>query len=67
MGLPAGRGNSAPGRVALRTMGGADTAGIALGARVPMVLTSRADARDARPAFCAIAVMLAHRCRASPP
>jgi len=51
----------------LEFLGGADTAGIALGARVPIVLTSRADARDTRLASCAIALMLAHRYRASPP
>ncbi|WP_112874644.1 bifunctional enoyl-CoA hydratase/phosphate acetyltransferase [Paracoccus endophyticus] len=51
----------------LEYLGGADTAGIALGARVPIVLTSRADARDTRLASCALAVMLAHRYRTSPP
>ena len=33
-------------------------AGIVLGARVPIVLTSRADARDTRLASCAVAVLL---------
>ena len=51
----------------LEYLGGADTAGIALGARVPIVLTSRADARDTRLASCALAVMLAHLYRSSPP
>ena len=51
----------------LEYLGGADTAGIALGAKVPIVLTSRADARDTRLASCALAVMLAHRYRTSPP
>ena len=40
---------------------------IALGAKVPIVLTSRADVRDTRLASCAIAVMLAHHYRLSPP
>ncbi|MDQ7970962.1 MAG: bifunctional enoyl-CoA hydratase/phosphate acetyltransferase [Rhodocyclaceae bacterium] len=51
----------------LEYMGDAATAGIVLGARVPIVLTSRADARDTRMASCAIAVLLAHRWRTSPP
>lgn len=51
----------------LEYLGGADTAGIALGAKVPIVLTSRADARDTRLASCALAVKLAHRYRTSPP
>ena len=51
----------------LEYMGDAATAGIVLGARVPIVLTSRADARDTRLASCAIAVLLAHRWRTSPP
>ena len=34
-------------------------AGIVLGARVPIVLTSRADSRESRIASCAIALMLA--------
>lgn len=51
----------------LEYLGNADTAGITLGAKVPVVLTSRADARDTRLASCAIALMLAHRYRISPP
>jgi phosphate acetyltransferase/phosphate butyryltransferase len=51
----------------LEYLGGADTAGIALGSKVPIVLTSRADARDTRLASCAIAVMLAHHYRVCPP
>ena len=39
----------------LEFLGGADSAGIVLGARVPIVLTSRADARDTRLASCAVA------------
>lgn len=38
----------------------ADAAGIVLGARVPIVLTSRADSPKARLASCALAVALAH-------
>jgi phosphate acetyltransferase/phosphate butyryltransferase len=39
---------------------GADAAGIVLGARVPIVLTSRADSVRARMASCAVAMLLAH-------
>jgi phosphate acetyltransferase len=38
----------------------ADAAGIVLGARVPIVLTSRADSARARMASCAVAVLYAH-------
>jgi phosphate acetyltransferase len=38
----------------------ADSAGIVLGARVPIILTSRADSVRARMASCAIAVLYAH-------
>jgi phosphate acetyltransferase len=41
-------------------LAGADAAGIVLGARVPIVLTSRADSAMARRASCAVAVLLAH-------
>ena len=51
----------------LEYMGQAASAGIAIGARVPIVLTSRADSRATRLASCAIAVLLAHRYRTSPP
>ena len=37
----------------------ADAAGIVLGARVPVILTSRADSLPSRLASCAVAVMLA--------
>ena len=40
-------------------LSGADAAGIVLGARVPIVLTSRADALLTRLASCAVASMLA--------
>ena len=51
----------------LMYMGEATSAGIVMGAKVPVVLTSRADSRDARIASCAIALLLAHRYRDSPP
>ena len=38
----------------------ADAAGIVLGARVPIMLTSRADSVEARLASCAVAVLLDH-------
>ena len=43
----------------------ADAAGIVLGARVPIVLTSRADSAKARLASCAVAVLFAHARRTS--
>jgi phosphate acetyltransferase len=43
----------------------ADAAGIVLGARVPIVLTSRADSVRARMASCAVAVLYADACRRS--
>src|SRR5690554_6166249 len=51
----------------LEYLGEAATAGIVLGARVPIMLTSRADARDTRLASCAIGALLAHRWRRTPP
>ncbi len=39
----------------------ADAAGIVLGAKVPIILTSRADSVRARLASCAVAVLYAHR------
>jgi phosphate acetyltransferase len=50
----------------LSFLAGADTAGIVLGARVPIILTSRADALMARLASCAVAVLVAASRRASP-
>jgi phosphate acetyltransferase len=44
----------------LTFLAGAKAAGIVLGARVPIVLTSRADSVRARIGSCAIAVLLAH-------
>ena len=43
----------------LEYLGGAASAGIVLGARVPIVLTSRADTREARIASCAVALVAA--------
>jgi phosphate acetyltransferase len=40
-------------------MANAEAAGVVLGARVPIVLTSRADSVRARLASCAVAVLLA--------
>lgn len=48
-------------------MGEAASAGIVLGAKVPVILTSRADTRESRIASCAIALMLAHRYQESRP
>jgi phosphate acetyltransferase len=44
----------------LSFLAGADAAGIVLGARVPIILTSRADSVMTRLASCAIAVLLAY-------
>jgi Phosphotransacetylase len=43
----------------------AEAAGIVLGSRVPIVLTSRADSAKARLASCAVAVLFAHARRAA--
>ena len=45
----------------LAYLGKADSAGIVLGARVPIILTSRADSAEARLASSAVAVAFAHR------
>jgi len=45
----------------------ADAAGIVLGARVPIILTSRADNLRTRMASCAVAMLLAHSRRAKEP
>ncbi|MBR0713250.1 phosphate acetyltransferase [Bradyrhizobium liaoningense] len=45
----------------------ADSAGIVLGARVPVVLTSRADSPRARMASCAVAALYAHARRQKAP
>ena len=49
----------------LEYLAGAEGAGIALGAQVPIVLTSRADKTLARLASCAVALLLAHHHRGS--
>src|SRR5690606_7730697 len=51
----------------LMYLGQAASAGIVMGAKVPVILTSRSDTHEARIASCAIALMLAHRYRISPP
>ncbi|MDB5842933.1 MAG: Phosphate butyryltransferase [Polaromonas sp.] len=49
----------------LEYLGGAQAAGLVMGAKVPIVLTSRADSAHSRIASCAIALLLiAHRLRA---
>jgi phosphate acetyltransferase/phosphate butyryltransferase len=45
----------------LEYLAGAEIAGVVLGARVPIVLTSRADKTPARLASCAIALLMARR------
>ncbi len=45
----------------------ADSAGIVMGARVPIILTSRADSAEVRLASCAVAVAVAHARRAGQP
>ena len=49
----------------LSFLAGADAAGIVLGTRVPIILTSRADAVMTRLASCAVAVLLADARRAN--
>lgn len=44
----------------LEYLGGAELAGVVLGARVPVVLTSRADSARARLASCAVAAIYSH-------
>jgi phosphotransacetylase len=50
----------------LSFLAGADAAGVVLGARVPIVLTSRADSERTRIASCAVAVLMARARRAAP-
>ena len=50
----------------LTFMAGADAAGIVLGARVPIILTSRADSLIARLASCAVAGLVARARREQP-
>jgi phosphate acetyltransferase len=51
----------------LSFLSNADAAGIVLGARVPIILTSRADNVRTRMASCAVAMLLAHSRRAKQP
>ena len=48
----------------LSFLAGADAAGVVLGARVPIILTSRADLERTRMASCAVAMLLAYASRA---
>ena len=50
---------------ALSFLAGADAAGIVLGARVPIILTSRADSSTTRLASCAVASLVADAQRKS--
>jgi phosphotransacetylase len=45
----------------LSFLAGADSAGVVLGARVPITLTSRADSVQSRLASCAVAALVARR------
>ncbi|MFO7632331.1 MAG: phosphate acyltransferase [Caldilinea sp.] len=51
----------------LQYFAGADSAGVVLGARVPVVLTSRADNVRMRIGSAAVAKLLAHAKRAAAP
>jgi len=51
----------------LSYLGKADSAGIVLGARVPIILTSRSDSVEARLASCAVAVAFAYMIRGNLP
>ena len=50
----------------LTFLANADAAGIVLGARVPVMLTSRADSVRARLASCAVVTIYSHAVRAAP-
>jgi phosphate acetyltransferase len=50
----------------LSFLANADSAGMVLGARVPVILTSRADGVRARIASCAVAMLVAHARRRKP-
>jgi len=50
----------------LTFLANADSAGLVLGARVPIILTSRADSVRSRIASCAVAVLAAHARRSKP-
>jgi phosphotransacetylase/acyl dehydratase len=49
----------------LSFLAGAEAAGIVLGARVPVILTSRADSASSRLASCALAVLMARKIEAA--
>jgi phosphate acetyltransferase len=51
----------------LSFLANADAAGLVLGARVPIILTSRADSVMTRMASCAVAALYAHRLRLQNP
>jgi len=51
----------------LTFLAGADAAGVVMGARVPIILTSRADPETARIASCAVAVLMAYAARQAEP
>jgi phosphotransacetylase len=50
----------------LTFLANADSAGMVLGARVPVILTSRADSVRSRIASCAVAMLVAHARRSKP-
>ncbi|MBI1684890.1 bifunctional enoyl-CoA hydratase/phosphate acetyltransferase [Caulobacter hibisci] len=49
----------------LTFLAGADAAGVVVGAKVPIILTSRADPESARIASCAVAVLMARAAQAA--
>jgi phosphotransacetylase/acyl dehydratase len=49
----------------LSFLAGADAAGVVVGARVPIILTSRADSERTRIASCAVAVLMARAAKAA--
>ena len=51
----------------LEYFGAADSAGIVVGARVPIALTSRSDATDTRLASMLLVQLVAHHYRQNPP
>ena len=51
----------------LAYLAGAQSAGLVMGARVPIILTSRADGRLSRLASCAAAILVAARSQPKPP
>jgi phosphotransacetylase len=50
----------------LSFLANADSAGLVLGAKVPIILTSRADSVRSRIASCAVATLVAHARRSKP-